>query len=535
MKRIACAGLAAALAFTAAPAQDRDYTWSSPAVPPREALDRLNLKLAWSAFVQTESKRDGLASVQLAGRLLLVQTKSGLVTAIDAENGQTRWRTRVGLAFQRPLPLAFNRKSVFVVNGTSLYGLDRETGAQSWELKLPDGVSTAPVAGDYQVYIGAATGRLSAYLLPGDEQASPANSSSEMASYLKGEDLAASYPTGTSTAQPLLAWQSLTRIRLEWAPVLGPAAILFASPAGEIVAMEKFPIRTRKATEYYRYPLTDGPIPVAPGHYEEMAYIGAEDSNVYAVAIDTGNVAWRFTAGTPIRRQPIATEKDVYVVAEKMGLARVNRASGAAAWSLPRGSISYAANLEADRFLAANPKFVYANDASGRLLVLDRATGFRLSTYAGTRDFTIPVSNAVNDRLYLAANNGLIVCLHDRDYPSPYRHARGEDRSVDPEVAEVEAKLSKPISQPEKELIALSTMLDDLLGEKNGNIKYRISENAFKEAGITGIEEKKVSLPKLTGVPLRDVLRRLLASVDANFQIIKDTILIYPNVKKTTP
>jgi hypothetical protein len=189
-------------------------------------------------------------------------------------------------------------------------------------------------------------------------------------------------------------------------------------------------------------------------------------------------------------------------------------------------------NREADRFVAANPKFVYAADVSGRLVVLDRATGLRLSTYEGTRDFTVPFSNALNDRIYLAANNGLILCLHDHEYATPFRHARGEERAVDPEVAEVEGKLAKQITDSAKEPMPLGQALKTLLGERNGNIKYLVSLNAFKEAGITDIEDRPVTIPKVTNVTLRELLRRVLDQVDATFQVVRDTILIYPTPKK---
>ena len=31
----------------------------------------------------------------------------------------------------------------------------------------------------------------------------------------------------------------------------------------------------------------------------------------------------------------------------------------------------------------------------------------------------MPISNEMTDRLYLASNDGLLICLHDRDYPTP--------------------------------------------------------------------------------------------------------------------
>jgi outer membrane protein assembly factor BamB len=536
MKRFTCVGLALALAITAATAQDRNIIWSSASAPPREALDRLNLTLAWRAAVQTETRRDTLMSVQLTGRQLLVQTRSGLVTALDAETGHTLWRSRFGRAYQRPLPLAHNRKAIFVVNGTSLFGLDRETGAQEWEVNLPDGVSSPPVAGEHQVYVGLGSTKLLAYLLPQSEQtASLATADRVNKNQDVDEPWVGGYPAGTLARDPVLSWQSLTTRRLEWTPMLGPDCIAFATPEGDVFGMEKFPIRSRQATERYHVHLTDDGITVPPGHYEDMAYIGSRDANVYALAIDSGRVVWRFAGSTPIVRQPIATEKDVYVVSQRVGLARVDRATGRGVWHLSFRGADIPSNTEADRFLAANPKFVYATDASGRLLVLDRATGTRLSIYEGTRDFTVSFSNAVNDRIYLADNNGLIVCLHDRDYATPFRHTRGDDRAIDPDEAEVAAKLSKQITSEGAEPTKLSVFLKELLGEKNGNIKYLVSLNAFKEANILDIEDRPVQMPRVTRVPLGEVLRRALASVDANYRIYKDTVLIFPLAKKATP
>ena len=63
---------------------------------------------------------------------------------------------------------------------------------------------------------------------------------------------------------------------------------------------------------------------------------------------------------------------------------------------------------------------MYATDASGRLLVLDRNRGTQLAGY-DPGDFVVPISNESTDRLYLASNDGLLLCLHDRDYAVPVR------------------------------------------------------------------------------------------------------------------
>src|SRR4051812_1704336 len=57
------------------PAQtSRDKIYSRPEIPSKEALDRLNLHLAWRAYVPTEGGRDALIHTVLEGRDLIVLT-----------------------------------------------------------------------------------------------------------------------------------------------------------------------------------------------------------------------------------------------------------------------------------------------------------------------------------------------------------------------------------------------------------------------------------------------------------------------------
>lgn len=572
MKNFACAALFICLAVALAGAQDRTGIHSQPTLPAREALERLHLTMAWSGVVPMDGRRDGLASVQLNGKLLLAQTRSGLVTAIDAETGRTLWRTRVGKAYQQTFPLAFNRKSVFAINGVSLFALDRDTGTQQWAYNLPAGPSAPPAADDYLIYIGTGTTKLYAFILPRPDQADVVDSApaatapaeertgreplytrafeaydrSAKPGFGEGQggqplytrafeaydrSLNPGFATGGRGVQPIPAYESVTRVRLEWAPVMSKAAILYVGPGGNVLSFEKFPLSPKVASELFRYQLTDEPILAPPGEFEGMAYVGSQDSNVYAINIESGRTAWRFTAGTPITRQPAATEKDVYVVAARLGMARVDRETGAALWRLPRGRLTFPANREADRFVAANPKFVYANDGSGRLLVLDRATGSRLGSYDGSLDFTFPVMNTSTDRIYLAANNGQLCCLHDRDYATPYRHSKLEEKAIDPRVLAVEAELAKAISDPGSEPTQFSALLKNLL-EKGHNLKYKIAENAFREAGTVGVEGRLVTHPRVNNQPLGDVLRRILAQVDATYRVVEDTILIYPAARR---
>ena len=87
MKKTLAAAAVLMLAVAAVASNDPERLWSQPAVPSRNALDRLNLDLAWAVYVPMDGKRDGFASIQLDGNQLIAQTRSGMITVLDAENG----------------------------------------------------------------------------------------------------------------------------------------------------------------------------------------------------------------------------------------------------------------------------------------------------------------------------------------------------------------------------------------------------------------------------------------------------------------
>src|SRR5262249_34651692 len=149
---------------------------------------------------------------------------------------------------------------------------------------------------------------------------------------------------------------------------------------------------------------TEGKVRVPQGQFGETAYIGSDDASLYAVNMNNGRLRWRYSAGSAITRQPIAMPGDVYVTSEREGMARPDRTSGDSVWRIPRGRAVVEANYDADRFLAANDRFVYAADRSNRLLVVDRKRGVKLSML-DTSAFHIPIVNELTDRVYLAGNS----------------------------------------------------------------------------------------------------------------------------------
>jgi outer membrane protein assembly factor BamB len=550
MRTLILAGfLAVLLAFLATDltAQDRTQVYSNPALPPREGLDRMNLTQAWFTVIPMDGRKDGFLAVQSDGKQLFVQTKSGIVAVIDAETGRTLWRTLPGQPYEGNVPLSYNTYSVYVLNATDLYALDRRTGQPQWQFRLPGGLSTAPIADDEQIYLCGSNTRLYASRVPKYDVTGRYVSSeieqrllggtlpsAETREFLSKDNRTAVDPTippelYKSTAlppvgpRPRLMWEVMTSQQLEFRPLLSKEIVMVSgnNPAtgfGRLMAFTKFP-QSGYATEIFRFPL-EGYLIAAPGGYENTAYVGGSDALVYAVSMDSGRVEWRTIVGDPIVRAPVATAKDVYVTSNRNGMTRLDRETGAPMWRVPAGRESLEYNNEVDRYLASNPKFVYAMDRAGRFLVVDRLQGKTLSRYDLTC-YVYPIVNEYTDRIFLAANNGMIVCLHDKEYAQPFQH-----RKVTSEAENLQLKLAKLITMPPVAPTPFRNFIREF--EKNNELKIIISDRAFGEANRGDALIKPITLPAITNRPVSEVLQLVLQQIDATSIVVRDTILIAP-------
>jgi outer membrane protein assembly factor BamB len=511
---LALAGLLLVTPFL--PAQiRRDRIFSRPEIPSKEALARLNLRLGWRAYVPTDGGKDTIVRVELNGKDLIALTRSGTVQRMDAETGRVHWRVTVGKPYTMLPFIAANNRSIYIIANAKLFGLDRVTGRQKWVYDVPGGISASPAVDEEQIYVPNSTTQLRAFYLPfvtEDTTDSPGEITRRSAIY--GGDLDDRSP------RPKPTWSELTNIQLTFKPLQTPETLFVISPSGKALGFAKIPREGASTTELYALS-TDGKIRVPPSSFGDTAYIGSDDAALYAVNMMTGKLRWRHTAGTPITRTPAATAKDVYVTSDREGLARIDRESGDAMWRIPSGRSFTNANPLADRFLAANNRFVYASDSSGRLLVLDHKRGVRLSML-DTRDFRVPVVNELTDRLYLAANDGLIVCLHDRDQVEPIRHRKSLEDANSPVLKLLDAKINEVGGKE----VTFREAIADL--RKKYKIKIDVAGQAFQNAKLDDPNEKKVTPPRSENKTLKDHLQRLLKPLGATYIVVDQVILIVP-------
>jgi outer membrane protein assembly factor BamB len=476
MKRLA-AIVAMGLTVAAASGQ---YTrvWTQPAVPPVDALDRLNLRLGWQAAVPVFGFHDGIATIQNLGDVIIVQTRRGGVVAFDPVTGAARWQTSVGNAYQVIHKVGANDSLILVANDTRIFALDRATGRNLWDVDLAATPSSPPAADADAFYVCLSNGRLSAYAFPvetppatpnapsaapsanrppeptrsGSSGAAAAGSSAARsqpatsrpsASQRVAAPTASGAPAGGSgrtvttsvgtgirsattamqvtggrtattasevnrtgrgaggTGGPQLLWDYQTNLRISERPALGVKQILVVGTGREALFINKDGGNPVPFS-------ADAPFTSPIGQYGIVAYAACSNGTIYAFELPNRSVLWSVTAHGAVFDRPVALDDDLFVTSERGGVTRYVRANGQLLWQNPA----------AVKFLASNPKFVYARDSLGNLMILDRARGTTLSTY-DLREFTAGLTNADTDRVLLGADSGLVVSLHDRAYPQP--------------------------------------------------------------------------------------------------------------------
>jgi hypothetical protein len=113
-EKLAGCGLAASAAAQGNP---HSTVRTSAGYPSREALDRLNLAVEWAVFLPIDGTRDSIAHAQIVdGNQMLVETRSGVILAVDMKTGQRQWSFAFPHRYATPYPAAVNSKFVFVIN-----------------------------------------------------------------------------------------------------------------------------------------------------------------------------------------------------------------------------------------------------------------------------------------------------------------------------------------------------------------------------------------------------------------------------------
>ncbi|MDG2380790.1 MAG: PQQ-binding-like beta-propeller repeat protein [Pirellulaceae bacterium] len=319
--------------------------------------------------------------------VLYIQTNSGTVQAIDAENGQTLWAILVGRPSYQTLNPAANDKYVSVINGSSLYLLERETGEQVWKRSLQNNPIIGPVLTQKLAFAPTSNGQIEGHWLPSEDD--PVRKPDQ----LPYQRPTWYYHSGSQVSAPITA---------------SPRTISWPTEGGRA-----YVCNIEKKPEVQYMVRTSGPIHgqtvfVKP----DRLAVGSSDGFIYCLDEGDGEIEWQYATGEPIHESLFSDNERIYAITEFGNLHAVGSSDGFQQWLV----------TGIKRIVAASDTRLYVLDQQGVMHGLDPKTGGRVMSL-DVSGYDLPITNRLTDRIYLAASDGTIQCLREIHAPLPTIHA----------------------------------------------------------------------------------------------------------------
>lgn len=317
---------------------------------------------------------------------LLVQTDRAMLHAIDGETGRTLWAQRIGSPRHPSTEPAANDEYVAVLNGSTLFVIERASGKLKWEKRVSGAPGAGPALSDNRVFVPMATGEIEVYLI--DEP-----------------------------NQPRQIFHSAGRAMIQ--PTVSPNTVSWPTDRGILYVHDLL-------DEGSRFRLEAHDEIVAPSMHRapDQLFVSSIDGYVYSIDERFGDILWRFSAGEPMSQTPVVIMDSVYAVTDRAGMYCIDADSGEQRWWAPGIA----------RFLASSPTRVYCMGENHDLRILDKETGGRIGALSVT-SIDLLIVNPHTDRIYIGTRTGLIQCLHETDllWPEVYL-GKGSPEEVLPEV-----------------------------------------------------------------------------------------------------
>lgn len=373
---------------------------------------------AWK--FRTKSTADPEINEHVVPDVVVVATSQrGLVQCLNGETGRTLWTNKVGSIRYPTTVAAINEESVAVVNGTTLYMLDRGDGHVVWERRTSHSASAAPAMSEELIFVPMIDGHVEIFDID-------------------------------KPKRPAANFQSIGRCLVQ--PVVFQDAVAWPSDRGILyVANSEVPGIRFRITVKDTVNTSQTAIRAAPTFragvdgQPSTVYFAASDGYMYAAETLKGNILFRFSAGEPIFSTPVVVDDQVYVITGSGTLFCVGADDGLERW--------YMGGMK--QFLAANYDRVYCLDRSDRVIGIDAKSGSPLGS-VDVGGINYGFLNTDSDRIYVSTGNGAVQCLHEARQYYPLVHAGKEPKKQFPPVvqeseepAEGEGEMKKPEAEGE--------------------------------------------------------------------------------------
>jgi outer membrane protein assembly factor BamB len=310
---------------------------------------------------------------------------------------------------------AANDKFVALVNGSTLYVLDRADGRPIIMRPVGGAPGAAPALTSAYVFVPLVNGRIEGYPL--------------------GE-------------QKLTPWYYQSFGRAMVAPLATAETFVWSTDSGHMYVgyVEEDPgVRFRLET--------GSEIVASPAYRKPYIFAATIAGETFAMDESSGARRWKYATGFTVSRAPAAIEDRVFVTSEEPTLHCINAENGLGLWE--------AAGVA--QFAAASRNRVYGVDDFGGLVVLDATTGSRIG-HLPTGGTINALVNDQTDRLYLISQQGTVQCLHEIGAKEPIYHVVPEPQTPPAEAVEgqpAETAETETTTEPPAEAVTTPPTADE--------------------------------------------------------------------------
>ncbi len=359
---------------------------------PQEQLHQLGLTRAWFGQVKLDRARNQIERAVLYGDRLTVLTSAGVVEEFNALTGESLWIAPIGNQNYPSLGPAGSDEYVALVNGSTLYVLDRKDGRPIIIRRVGGAPGAAPAISSKYVFVPLTSGRIEGYSLTDQKKLTP--------------------------------WYYQSDGRTMVAPLATPQSIIWTTETGFLYVGDSNVPEMRFRLE------TGSEIVASPSYKNPFVYVGATSGEVFAMQEMTGQRQWKFATGFPVSRTPAAIGEQVFVTSDEPALHCIDAKTGSGIWQAPRIA----------QFAAASKTRVYGVDDMGTFVVIDIAKGSLIGRIR-SGEAVHSMVNDQTDRVYLISKEGTIECLRETDSQQPLYH---NPKPVEPKTPAGDKKTTTP-------------------------------------------------------------------------------------------
>ena len=380
-------------------------------LPNESELNRYGLTRAWWAQANINPSRDTVRHMVIDEDVVVVQSSAGLVTTYEAETGRQLWTAQLGHKDDASFPAVTNSDFVMIAVGMNVFAVTKFEGDIAWQLGLPGHPSATPALDDDQLFVPTLDGSIYAFSLRRIGQ-------------LYNQGL---LPKWNAQA---VQWRFFTGKKIPYSPHSDGRVVNFANESNSLFTISTadrgivFQFRTDKPA--------DAPLTVA----DEYIYLASADFRLYCIDMQSGGMRWApFTAGLPIRSQPIVIGERVFVNPVRGGMFTLSTKTGRQKWPWRPGLT---------KVLAVSERHLFASDRLDNIHLLDVQNEGKPVAILPYRDFKVRVSNQRTDRLFMATSSGMVVCIRDKQLDFPIYHLEPDRRPIMPQLESDEATDDTP-------------------------------------------------------------------------------------------